>query len=156
MPVRCERPHKSICVKAYPVAELHRFIWIWIGDADKADPDLIPDFWPCSHPDWTFDDGYYHIECDYRLVIDNLMDLTHETCTHQGSIGQQEILDAPIETHTEGNKVTVTRWMPGIEAPPFWRNALKKEGLVDRWQICHFLAPSSVIIDVGVSLHDFS
>src|SRR3977135_190915 len=79
------------------------------------------------------------------------MDLTHETYTHRGSIGQQEILDAPIETVTDGNRVTVTRWMPGIEAPPFWRNALKKEGLVDRWQICHFLPPSSVIIDVGVS-----
>ena len=92
------------------------------------------------------------MKCDYRLVIDNLMDLTHETYTHQGSIGQLEILDAPIDTHTHGDTVTVTRWMPGIEAPPFWRNALKQEGLVDRWQICHFLAPSSVIIDVGVAL----
>jgi vanillate O-demethylase monooxygenase subunit len=41
--------------------------------------------------------------------------------------------------------------MPNIDAPPFWRNALKREGPVDRWQICHFLAPSSVIIDVGVA-----
>jgi phenylpropionate dioxygenase-like ring-hydroxylating dioxygenase large terminal subunit len=151
MPVRGERPHKSICTKAYPVAERHRFVWIWIGDTAKADLDLIPDFWPCSHPDWTFDGGYYPIHCDYRLIIDNLMDLTHETYTHQGSIGQREILDAPIETHTDGNRVTVTRWMPGIEAPPFWRDALKKEGLVDRWQICHFVPPSSVIIDVGVA-----
>jgi vanillate O-demethylase monooxygenase subunit len=151
MPVPGERPHKSICTKAYPVAERHRFVWIWIGDTAKADLDLIPDFWPCSHPDWTFDGGYYPIHCDYRLVIDNLMDLTHETYTHQGSIGQREILDAPIETHTDGNRVTVTRWMPGIEAPPFWRDALKQEGLVDRWQICHFVPPSSVIIDVGVA-----
>lgn len=152
MPVRSERTHKSVCAKAYPVAERHRFVWIWIGDVDKADTALIPDFWPCSHPDWTFDGGYYPMKCDYRLVIDNLMDLTHETYTHQGSIGQLEILDAPIDTHTEGNSVTVTRWMPGIEAPPFWRNALKQDGVVDRWQICHFVAPSSVIIDVGVAL----
>jgi vanillate O-demethylase monooxygenase subunit len=151
MPVRSERAHKSICARTYPVEERHRFVWIWIGDADKADRKLIPDFWPCSHREWTFDGGYYHIKCDYRLIIDNLIDLTHETYTHRGSIGQQEILDAPIETVADGNRVTVTRWMPGIEAPPFWRNALKKEGLVDRWQICHFLPPSSVIIDVGVS-----
>jgi vanillate O-demethylase monooxygenase subunit len=151
MPVRSERTHKSICTKAYPVAERHRFVWVWIGDVEKADPALIPDLWPCSHPQWTFDGGYYHIKCDYRLIIDNLMDLTHETYTHQGSIGQHEILDAPIETHTNGNEVIVTRWMPDIDAPPFWRNALKQEGRVDRWQICHFLPPSSVIIDVGVS-----
>jgi phenylpropionate dioxygenase-like ring-hydroxylating dioxygenase large terminal subunit len=151
MPIKGERVHKSICTRSYPVLEKHRFVWIWIGDDDKVDPSLIPDFWPCSHPDWTFDGGYYRIRCDYRLVIDNLMDLSHETYTHQGSIGQREILESPIQTHTEGNHVTVSRWMPSIEAPPFWRNALKKEGLVDRWQVCHFLAPSSVIIDVGVA-----
>jgi phenylpropionate dioxygenase-like ring-hydroxylating dioxygenase large terminal subunit len=151
MPVRSERVHKSICVRTYPIVERHRFVWIWIGDPAKADAKLVPDFWPCSHNDWTFDGGYYHIKCDYRLVIDNLMDLSHETYTHQGSIGQREILEAPIETHTEGNNVTVTRWMPGIEAPPFWRNALKKTGPVDRWQVCHFVAPSSVLIDVGVA-----
>jgi phenylpropionate dioxygenase-like ring-hydroxylating dioxygenase large terminal subunit len=41
--------------------------------------------------------------------------------------------------------------MPAIDAPPFWWNVFKQEGPVDRWQICHFLAPSSVIIDVGVA-----
>jgi len=151
MPNPGERPHKSICAKTYPVVERHRFVWVWIGDAEKADQNLVPDFWPCSHPDWTFDGGYYPIKCDYRLAIDNLMDLSHETYTHQGSIGQQEILDAPIETCTDGNFVTVTRWMPGIDAPPLWRDALKKDGPVHRWQICHFLPPSSVIIDVGVA-----
>ncbi|HEY2685140.1 MAG TPA: aromatic ring-hydroxylating dioxygenase subunit alpha [Steroidobacteraceae bacterium] len=151
MPVRSERTHKSICTQSYPVIERHRFIWIWLGEKSKADEKLIPDFWPCSHPAWTFDGGYYPIKCDYRLVIDNLMDLTHETYVHQGSIGQPEILDAPIETTAEGDRVTVTRWMPSIDAPPFWRNALKKDGPVDRWQICQFLAPSSVIIDVGVA-----
>jgi vanillate O-demethylase monooxygenase subunit len=79
------------------------------------------------------------------------MDLSHETYVHEGSIGQVELMEAPIETRVEGDEVVVTRWMPGVEAPPFWRSALKKEGLVDRWQICRFLPPSSVIIDVGVA-----
>jgi len=151
MPVRTEKTHKSICTKSYPVAERHRLVWVWIGDAEKADVDSIPDFWPCSDPNWTFDGGYYSIQCDYRLVIDNLMDLSHETYVHQGSIGQQEILESPIETRADGDSVTVSRWMKGIDAPPFWRDALKKDGPVDRWQICHFLAPSSVLIDVGVA-----
>ena len=116
MPVTSERVHRSICVKAYPVVERHRFVWGWIGEAEKVDEKLIPDFWPCSHPNWTFDGDYYHIKCDYRLVIDNLMDLTHETYTHQGSIGQPEILEAPIQTHTDGNHVRVTRWMPATRS----------------------------------------
>ena len=47
--------------------------------------------------------------------------------------------------------VTVTRWMQGIEAPPFWARQLQKPGPVDRWQIIRFEAPCTVNIDVGVA-----
>lgn len=151
MPLRTDPVNRRICVETYAVAERHRFVWIWIGDRALADPALIPDLWPCSAPGWTFDGGHYRMACDYRLVIDNLMDLTHETHVHSGSIGQPELMEAPLETRVEGDRVFVTRWMPGIDAPPFWRGALKRDGLVDRWQICQFIPPSSVIIDVGVA-----
>lgn len=151
MPMKADAPSKTIKARTYPVVERYRFVWVWIGDPALADPALVPDMWPCEHPDWTFDGGYYPIACDYRLVIDNLMDLTHETYVHQGSIGQPELMESPIETTVDGDKVVVTRWMPGIDAPPFWRDALKKPGAVDRWQICHYLVPSTVIIDVGVA-----
>ena len=151
MPLKADRVNTRICAETFAVAERHRFVWIWIGDKAKADVALIPDLWPCSAPGWTFDGGHYSIACDYRLVIDNLMDLTHETHVHAGSIGQPELMEAPIDTRVEGEAVYVTRWMPGIEAPPFWRDALRSDGPVDRWQICQFVAPSSVIIDVGVA-----
>lgn len=151
MPLKSEPVVRTACVQVYPVVERHRFAWIWIGEPDKADADLIPNFWPCSDPAWTFDGGYYRIACDYRLMIDNLMDLTHETHVHAGSIGQPELLETPMETTSVGNEVFVKRWMPGINAPPLWRNALKQDGAVDRWQICQFMPPSSVIIDVGVA-----
>jgi vanillate O-demethylase monooxygenase subunit len=151
MPVKSERVPAALCARRYPVVERHRFVWIWIGDPALADPASVPDFWPCSAPGWTFDGGYSHVACDYRLVIDNLMDLSHETYVHPDSIGQQAILEAPIETSVEGTGVRVERWMAAVEPPPFWRDALKADGLVDRWQICHFVEPSSVLIDVGVA-----
>ena len=142
---------KNLKVQAYPVVERYRFVWVWIGEADKADPALLPDLWQCEHPDWTFDGGHYQINCDYRLAIDNLMDLTHETTVHGSSIGQPEIQEAPIETYVENNRVYVRRMMADVDAPPLWRYALRKEGKVDRWQICEFILPSVVIIDVGVA-----
>lgn len=151
MPVKSERVNRSICAQTYPVVERHRFVWVWIGEPERADPALIPDYWPCSTPGWTFDGGYYRIACDYRLLVDNLMDLTHETYVHSGSIGQAEINETPIEVEARGDEVIVRRWMTGVEPPPFWRDALKSDGPVDRWQICHFLPPSSVLIDVGVA-----
>ena len=151
MPLRNDRVNSKVCAETFAVAERHRFVWIWVGERERADPDLIPNLWPCSAPDWAFDGGHYRVECDYRLLIDNLMDLTHETYVHMGSIGQPELMEAPIENRVEGDRVFVTRWMPGVDPPPFWRGALKKDGPVDRWQICEFVPPSTVMIDVGVA-----
>src|SRR5665213_1438880 len=82
----------SACVRAYPVAERHRLVWIWPGDPALADPAKIPDFHWNDGTDWIGEGGtFYQLKCDYRLVIDNLMDLTHETYVHAGSIGDEAI-----------------------------------------------------------------
>jgi phenylpropionate dioxygenase-like ring-hydroxylating dioxygenase large terminal subunit len=138
-------------VRTYPVVERYRFVWVWIGEADKADPALLPDLWPCEAEGWAFDGGAYFIKANYKLMIDNLMDLTHETHVHPGSIGQAELMSAPIQVKAEGEQVFVSRWMPGVDNPPFWQMNSGLAGPVDRWQICRFIAPSAVIIDVGVA-----
>lgn len=151
MPISTDPVNRRICAETFVVHERHRFVWIWIGERGKADPALIPNLWPCSAPGWVFDGGYYPIASDYRLGIDNLMDLTHETYVHTGTIGQPEIMEAPIETRVIDGAVSVIRWMPDVDAPPLWRAALKQESKVDRWQVCQFLLPAAVMIDVGVA-----
>ena len=72
----------SACVRSYPVVERHRFIWLWMGDPALADPALVPDMHWNDDPAWAGDGKTIHVKCDYRLVVDNLMDLTHETFVH--------------------------------------------------------------------------
>ena len=143
-------------VRSYAAVERHGFVWVWPGDQAKADPALIPHLEWAESPDWAYGGGLYHIQCDYRLMIDNLMDLTHETYVHASSIGQKEIDEAPPATRVEGDEVITSRHMENIAAPPFWRMALRGNGLaddvpVDRWQICRFTPPSHVMIEVGVA-----
>jgi vanillate O-demethylase monooxygenase subunit len=145
----------SACVRAYPVIERHRFIWVWTGDPALADPARVPDLHWNDDPAWAGDGKRLHVACDYRLVIDNLMDLTHEAFVHGASIGNRAVAEAPFVT-THGERfATVTRWMRGIEAPPFWaaqiRRARGYQGPVDRWQIIRVEAPCTVAIDVGVA-----
>ncbi|HET6827777.1 MAG TPA: aromatic ring-hydroxylating dioxygenase subunit alpha, partial [Ramlibacter sp.] len=144
-------------VKAYPVVEKYGFIWVWPGDAALADVSKIHHLEWADSPDWAYGGGLYHIHCDYRLMIDNLMDLTHETYVHTTSIGQKEIDETPVITRTEGDHVVTSRFMDKVMAPPFWRANLRGNGLpddqpVDRWQVCHFYPPSHVMIEVGVAL----
>ena len=145
----------SACVRSYPLIEKHRFIWLWMGDPALADPALVPDMHWNHDPDWAADGKLINVKCDYRLVIDNLMDLTHETYVHGSSIGNEAVVEAPFEVSHDAQHVTVTRWMENIEAPPFWasqiQQALQYKGLVDRWQIIRFEAPCTVTIDVGVA-----
>jgi vanillate O-demethylase monooxygenase subunit len=117
----------------------------------------MPVFEWFENPAWAYGGGHYHIACDYRLMIDNLMDLTHETYVHSTSIGQKEIDEVPCQTRVDGDHVITERYMEGFEAPPFWKMALRMNGLpddqlVDRWQICHFTPPSHIMIEVGVAL----
>ncbi len=147
-----ETINPSACVKTYPVVERHRFVWIWPGDPAKADPALVPDMHWNDDPAWAGDGRLIHGRCDWRLVLDNLMDLTHETFVHGSSIGNRAVAEAPFDvTHGE-RTVTVTRWMEGIEAPPFWAGQLGRPGPVDRWQIVRFEAPATICIDVGVAV----
>jgi vanillate O-demethylase monooxygenase subunit len=139
-------------VRTYPVVERYRFVWVWIGDAALADESKLPNLYFCEDNGWAFDGGSYHVKADYRLMVDNLMDLTHETYVHPTSIGQHEITEAPIETTSDDETVTVSRWMHDIIPPPFWAHNLKSEEPCDRWQICRFTLPANVMIDVGVAL----
>ncbi|MFC3607271.1 Rieske 2Fe-2S domain-containing protein [Stutzerimonas tarimensis] len=144
------------CNKAYAVEERHGFIWVWPGDQQRADPAGIHHLEWAEHPDWAYGGGLFHINCDYRLMIDNLMDLTHETYVHASSIGQKEIDEAAPRTTVDGVTVTTARHMENIMPPPFWQMALRGNNLaddvpVDRWQICRFTPPSHVLIEVGVA-----
>lgn len=150
-----ETLNPSACVRAFPAVERHRLVWVWPGDAALADPALIPDWHWNDDPAWAGDGKMIHVKCDYRLVVDNLMDLTHETFVHGSSIGSREVAEAPFQATHGDATATVTRWMENIQAPPFWagqiRHARQYQGAVDRWQIIRFEAPCTVAIDVGVA-----
>lgn len=146
-----ERISPSARVRAYPVIVRHRLVWVWPGDAAAADPALVPDLHWNSDPDWEGDGATLFAKCDYRLIVDNLLDLTHETFVHATSIGHRAIAHTPATTTHDANSVTVTRWMLDIDPPPFWRAQLGRPGNVDRWQIIRFQAPCTIVLDVGVA-----
>ncbi|MFZ2996061.1 Rieske 2Fe-2S domain-containing protein [Sphingobium sp.] len=144
-------------IRTFPVIERYGFIWVWPGDAEAADPARLHHLEWAESDEWAYGGGLYHVGCDYRLMVDNLMDLTHETYVHSTSIGQKEIDEAPVKTRVVGDEVVTSRFMDGIKAPPFWAMALRGAGLpgdatVDRWQVCRFSLPSHVMIEVGVAL----
>jgi vanillate O-demethylase monooxygenase subunit len=139
-------------VRAYPAVERHRFVWMWPGDPAKADPELIPDMHWNDAPGWASISAMLRIECDYRLLVDNLLDLTHETYVHVGTIGHEAIVHHPIKTARDGDTVTVTRWIYDHQPAPFWRAAIQRPENCDRWQVIRYRPPANIDLDLGVAV----
>jgi len=141
-------------VHTYPLVSRHGFAWIWMGNPDLADPELIPDLHWHNSPEWATSDGYHHVHANFRLLNDNLLDLSHETYVHQRTIGNEEeesIANYPIAVSIEADCVVrAHREMPNIDPPPFFRMVLDHEGLIHRWQTAVNLCPSFNITVVGV------
>ncbi len=73
-------------VAAYPVEERQGVVWLWPGDPTLADPAIIPDLLLVDRGDRTPISGHLTMPVDYRLVLDNLMDLSHAAYLHAGTL----------------------------------------------------------------------
>jgi len=145
-----EQAPKSVHVTKFPVAERHALIWIWMGAAELADEDLIPDLHWMDSPGWKATTGYLHFKADYRLVNDNLLDLSHETYIHKHTIGNDAVADSPVVTEVIDDRVVrCHREMPNIEPPPFFALAQGHGGRINRWQIAIYMAPGINMTEVG-------
>ncbi len=136
-------------VKSYPVVERWRYVWIFMGDPALADPDKLPDYHWNDDPAWVAVGGYFHVKGSYRLLIDNLLDLSHVAYVHASTLGTDRVADFPVKVRRDGNRVHVDRWIMGEPAPRMFKLVGGFDGPVDRWQLIQFQAPSHFMIDVG-------
>jgi phenylpropionate dioxygenase-like ring-hydroxylating dioxygenase large terminal subunit len=139
-------------VKAYPVAERYRWLWIWMGDPALADPAKITDFHWFDHPAWGAKGSYLHVKANWQLIVDNLLDLTHLAFVHETTIGNAALVEkATVKITRTPENVTVTRWTIDAPAPPTFVKAGGFTGPVDRWQIIDFTPPAFLRLDVGAT-----
>ena len=100
-------------VHAYPVIEKWRWVWIWMGDPALADEALIPDFHWNEDPDWVAVGDVYRANCDYRLIVDNLMDLSHIQFVHVSTLGASTDSEAEIKVKRGKKNIFVSPLGPG-------------------------------------------
>lgn len=136
-------------VKYYPVVEKQETIWIWMGDPALADESKIVD--------WPFHQGgstplphrkeTMPIKCNYLMMIDNLMDLTHLGYVHTKTIGgnPKAHVNAEMNTVRTENGCKYVRWMLDVLPPPTYIKGVGFKGKVDRWQEFEYVVPGLVL-----------
>jgi vanillate O-demethylase monooxygenase subunit len=139
-------------VKYYPVVERYRWLWIWMGDPAQADAATIPDYHWFDDPAWGAKSDYLYAQCNWQLVNDNQLDLTHLAFVHETTIGNMALVEhAAVKVERTPAGVRVTRWIIDQPAPPAFVRIGGFTGNVDRWQIIDYTPPSFIRLDVGAT-----
>ena len=139
-------------IKSYPLIERHKWLWIWMGDPALADPAAIPDYHWFDDPNWGAKSDYLHAKCNWQLINDNLLDLTHLAFVHETTIGNMALVEhAAVRVQRTPHGVQVTRWIIDQPAPPAFVKIGGFTGNVDRWQIIDYTPPSYIRLDVGAT-----
>ncbi|WP_206244029.1 aromatic ring-hydroxylating dioxygenase subunit alpha [Novosphingobium terrae] len=138
--------------RAYPIEERHGMLWIWPGDAALADPEQIPDYsWFNAPEKFTTGRGYLHIQADYRLVIDNLLDLAHADYIHPGTVGQPGAAEVQqVTVLREGNSVSVNAIWPDLPPSALHKRAWTRTERVDKYLDMKWLPASNLLLDLGI------
>ncbi|WP_372498695.1 Rieske 2Fe-2S domain-containing protein [Yinghuangia soli] len=147
------RVPRTARVAAYPAVEQDTLVWVWIGDPERADPLAIPRAPHLADPGMTTVRGMEPIDCDYGLLVDNLMDLSHETYLHGGYIGTPEVAETPITTEVDeaAAVVRVSRHMPDAECPPFYARSTGIAGRITRRQDIEYHAPCLYLLHSAIT-----
>lgn len=131
-------------IPTYPLVERGLWLWIWMGEPDKADDSLIP-----TDEEIGFNQPGYHYSAfytldvggRYQLLNDNLLDLTHLGFLHSSSIGTDDNASTPEIRESNDRRIKSRRYLKGAACPPLIAEAAAYDGLIDRVAGMDFFAP---------------
>ncbi|MEO5764266.1 MAG: aromatic ring-hydroxylating dioxygenase subunit alpha [Casimicrobiaceae bacterium] len=123
-------------LRPFPVVEQDGVVWLWAGDPARMGatrPPRTPEFADREFESFTCEP--IHVPANYRLLIENLLDITHFYPLHDGNIGDLANSKIPIEfieQEIDGNPSMKTiRRVQNYRHPPFLQEWFGYE-VVDR------------------------
>ncbi len=118
VPTQAAIPAKA-CVHAYPLIERGPLVWIWTGDPAPAADSSPPIIDWLDADGWSVIGGYMAADCNYMLLKENVLDLTHFGYVHRKTF---KILDwdrAPAVKVEDGQVEFRLEFPPTKLAPLF-------------------------------------
>ena len=137
-------------LRAYPVAERHGMLWIWMGEPERADESLIVDYSLLDDTTgyaWVF--GTLHVKGHYELVTDNLLDLSHAEFLHP-ALAQDGIVGRTIyRGERDGDTVYAFNETVDEKLPPLFKPMWDKSERVRLRSNMRWDAPGNLLLDTG-------
>ena len=140
---------ENFVVETYPVVERHGWVWIWLGDKEKADDALIPPTTGPDSPDWFMHQGHLDYEANYLLINDNLTDLGHIAYTHKNSFagGRSDAYFNQPRVQKIDRGIRITRWNTNSPKRAYQKGSAD---LYDQFMTYDFLVPGVLMMYQGM------
>jgi vanillate O-demethylase monooxygenase subunit len=148
-------PHGAITsrmhVRSYPVVERHTALWIWMGAPEQADPAAIPDLgFIDATPSGARIAGHMPTAADYRLLTDNIMDLSHADYLHPTTLGGI-MTGSKARSREEGARV-VAEWVSeNCDPIPAAAATVPPGAKVDSWTQVTWSAPALMVLSTATT-----
>ena len=124
----------ALDVRVFPLVERDGLVWIWPGVRDRADPATIPDYSCRIAPDRRNVGGYAHVDCDFRLLVDNLMDLGHAQYVHRANAQSDAFDRVRRQVIVEGETIHNNMMFPATSPTVFVTKVLGQTNHeIDMW-----------------------
>ncbi|KQX18593.1 hypothetical protein ASD39_19240 [Sphingomonas sp. Root50] len=139
----------------YPVEDRSGAIWVWMGDPEHANASDILSFdFLTDTQAWAGFSGYLHINSNYQLVIDNLLDLTHAAYLHPNSVGVDPKLRGDrklkYKFSVEDGVITSDYSVEGTPPSPLLRLWTDRE-IGDIYSPISLHLPSNLVLDLSMT-----
>lgn len=142
----------ALAVRSYPVSEKYGMIWIWMGEAERADAANLPSLPILDDPEFSWVHGQLHVATNYELVIDNLLDLSHVEFLHPFLASPGNAERTTFRAEQKGENVTAFYDVRGEPITSLFRILWEgDEQIGDMHAYMHWAAPSNLYLDTGMS-----
>lgn len=139
-------------VASYPLVERYNALWIWMGDREKVDAELIPDLEQFDKPALARSHGYLHVRANYQLVADNLLDLTHAEFLHPFLVPEGAAERTRLDVRQDGVTVWSMMWIDHQPITPLFSLVWDNDETQAQFRShTMWTAPSSIAIDTGMA-----
>lgn len=136
---------------AYPIVERQGVVWLWPGDPAAADESLLVDLRLIPR-DGAPIAGHLEMAVDYRLVIDNLLDLSHVPYIHPGTLAPARMAR---QSHFDaGDRSLQCRYLMRDVETPSSQALLFPHARGDFHSEMEWIAPSTLRHRVGMAETD--
>lgn len=140
----------------FRVIEQDGFVWIWPGDSaasGSVHPPRAPELGAVEGFD-SIISAPIRLRANWRLLIENLLDITHFFPLHDGNIGDRANSDIPVElidSVEDGNhRVGTSRSVKNYTLPPMYQRWFDYD-VVDRTHTHVMMSPGLVRVELKVA-----